>query len=57
MEGAETVNEHVVHKWFRNFQEGDTRLDYKPTSKGFFVVEDEALLEMVEQQPNTNTCM
>ena len=48
MEGSGTINEHMAQNWFRHFKEDDTSLEDKPRPGKRSVVEDEALLEMVE---------
>lgn len=55
-EGSRTVSGHVAQNWFRCFKEGDASLEDKPRLGRPSVVEDEALFDMVEQQPSTNTC-
>ena len=45
----------VAQNWFRIFNGGDTSLKDKLKSGRSSVLEDEALLEMVEKQPSTNT--
>ncbi len=49
MKSPGTINKYVEQNWFRHFKEGDTSLKDKPKSERPSVVEDEALLEMVEQ--------
>ena len=48
-EGPGTVNERVTQNWFRRFKKGDTSLEDKPRSGRYPIVEDVALLEMVDQ--------
>ena len=50
---TETVKECVTQNWFRRFEEGDASLDDKTKSWRPSVMEDGALLEMVEQQLST----
>ena len=51
-----TVNTFVAQNWFRCLKEGDTSFKDKPKSKRPSFVEDDALLEMVKQQPSTSIC-
>ncbi|XP_014787320.1 histone-lysine N-methyltransferase SETMAR-like [Octopus bimaculoides] len=48
------VNERVAQNLFRRFKEDDFRFEEKPRSGKPSVVEDEAFLEMIEQQPITS---
>ena len=51
------VKKRVAQNWFRPFKEVATRLEDKLRSERPSVVEDEALLEMVEQpSTSTSTC-
>ena len=49
MKGPGTNNEREAQNKFRRFMENDTSLGDKPRLKKLPVVEDEALLEVVEQ--------
>ena len=46
-----TVNKYVAQNLFKCFK--DTSLENKPRSGRLFIIEDEALLEMIEQQLST----
>ena len=50
MEGPGIVNERMVQNWFRRSRVGDTSLENEPKLERPSIVEDEALLEMVETQ-------
>lgn len=55
VEGTGAVSKCMIQDWFRDFKKDDTSLKGKPRSSKPFVVEDEALLKMPEQQPSTCT--
>ena len=52
VEGSGTIKERLKQNWFRRFKEGDISLENNSMSGRPFIVEDEALFEMVEQQSN-----
>ncbi|XP_014783721.1 histone-lysine N-methyltransferase SETMAR-like [Octopus bimaculoides] len=49
------VDKRTVQNWLRCFKKGGTSLEDRQNSGRSSVVEDEALIEMVEQQPNAST--
>ena len=54
-ESPRTDKEYELQKWFWYFAEGENGFEDKPKSVRSSLVEDKALLGMVEQQPTTNT--
>ena len=54
VESPRIVEERMAQNWFRRFKEDDTIIKDKSMKRKPLVVEDEAFLEIVEQQPSTN---
>lgn len=48
------VNERIAQNWFRCFEEGDSSLEKKTKPERPSAVENDALYEMVEEQPSTS---
>ena len=55
VESLRTVKEYVTQNRLRCFKEGDNSLGDESRSKRPFVVEDEVMFEIVEQQPIIST--
>ena len=53
-EGSGTIDKLMTQNWFWRFKKGDTSHKDKPWSKRSSIVEDEALIKIVEQQSSTS---
>ena len=55
VEGEGVINKTKAAEWFKRFNEGDTSLEDKPRSGRPSMVDNEALLQAVTNQPATST--
>jgi histone-lysine N-methyltransferase SETMAR len=55
VEGPEVVSQSAATRWFNRFNNGDTSLENKSRSGRPSTTDNEALRELVEQQPGTST--